>query len=93
MQRKPEFTRSLTCISKYGDEMVIHSDPDSLLLTSISQAKTAFCSFTYERSFFVRYVAPQAVEGNDSRRSRCQLQTKVNKFVHYINKSIYCIIY
>ncbi|PAV20230.1 cell cycle checkpoint control rad9a [Pyrrhoderma noxium] len=71
-----QFTRSLTCISKYGDELVIHSDPDALLLTSMSQAKTAFCSFTYERSFFVRYVAPQAVEGNDIGRLRCQLQTK-----------------
>ncbi|KAH8108884.1 Rad9-domain-containing protein [Phellopilus nigrolimitatus] len=86
------FTRALTCIAKYGDEMILHAGPDTLVLTSMNQPKTAFCSFTYGRTFFQRYAlaqpqtqtkgsaaGPSRSGGQDSQEERvlkCQLQTK-----------------
>ncbi|KAI5119131.1 hypothetical protein M0805_005737 [Coniferiporia weirii] len=54
------FTKALSCISRYGDEMIIHAGPDSLVLTSMNQPKTAFCSITYSRTFFRRYSIAQS---------------------------------
>lgn len=88
------FTKALACVAKYGDEMLIHSKVDSLVLTSMNQAKSAFCSFTFNRAFFQKYaVQPvnsqdrtagpsrsniRSKNNMDSEVLRCQLQTKVN---------------
>ncbi|KAF9484428.1 hypothetical protein BDN70DRAFT_825463 [Pholiota conissans] len=49
------FTRALTCISKYGDEVSIHATSDSLSFSATNSSKSAFCLFKYDKQFFSRY--------------------------------------
>ncbi|KAF9447953.1 hypothetical protein P691DRAFT_760339 [Macrolepiota fuliginosa MF-IS2] len=49
------FTKALTCLARYGDELTICAYPDSLSLSATNSAKSAFCRFKYEKEFFSRY--------------------------------------
>ncbi|KAH0588858.1 hypothetical protein H2248_004650 [Termitomyces sp. 'cryptogamus'] len=49
------FTKALTCLSKYGDELSMYATPDSLSLSGTNSSKSAYCRFKYEKSFFSRY--------------------------------------
>ncbi|KAI0954118.1 hypothetical protein AcV7_007440 [Taiwanofungus camphoratus] len=48
-------TRSLTCLSRYGDEMTIYATPEILALSSTNSSKSAYCRFKYSKQFFSRY--------------------------------------
>ncbi|EIN09554.1 hypothetical protein PUNSTDRAFT_133340 [Punctularia strigosozonata HHB-11173 SS5] len=50
------FTRALTCLSKYGDDLNIYASPDKLALTTTNSSRTAHTSVTYGRRYFTRYV-------------------------------------
>ncbi|KAG5647049.1 hypothetical protein DXG03_001419 [Asterophora parasitica] len=49
------FTKALTCLSKYGDELSIYATSDSLALSATNSSKSAYCRFKYERLFFSKY--------------------------------------
>ena len=41
--------------------MIIHAGPEGLALSALNLAKTAYCSFTYRKSFFQKYVPSRSV--------------------------------
>lgn len=49
------FTKGVTCLSKYGDEMYIFASAECLILSATNTAETSFCRFQYSRIFFTRY--------------------------------------
>lgn len=49
------FTRALTCLLKYGDDLTIYAAPDSLSLSATNSSLSAYSRFRYERQFFVNY--------------------------------------
>ncbi|KAI0063981.1 hypothetical protein BV25DRAFT_1801221 [Artomyces pyxidatus] len=49
------FTRALTCLSKYGDDLSIYATPDTLSLSTTNSSLSAYCRFRYGRQFFVKY--------------------------------------
>ncbi|KAF7782179.1 hypothetical protein Agabi119p4_1555 [Agaricus bisporus var. burnettii] len=50
------FTRALTCLSRYGDELTICAHPHSLSISATNSAKSAYCRFKYDKEFFSRYT-------------------------------------
>ncbi|KLO17135.1 hypothetical protein SCHPADRAFT_994599 [Schizopora paradoxa] len=49
------FTKALTCLSKYGENITIRASQDSLSLSSLNSSHSAYCNFKYNRDFFQRY--------------------------------------
>ena len=49
------FTKSLTCLSRYGDDIVIRARPDALFLTATNSSKSAFCRVKLMSEFFNKY--------------------------------------
>ncbi|TFY53994.1 hypothetical protein EVG20_g9883, partial [Dentipellis fragilis] len=49
------FTRALTCLSKYGDDLTIYATPDALSLSATNTSLSAYSRFRYSRAFFVKY--------------------------------------
>ncbi|KAF9010669.1 Rad9-domain-containing protein [Cyathus striatus] len=49
------FTKALTCLSKYGDELTVHATPDFFSLSATNSSKSAYCRFKYDKQFFSRY--------------------------------------
>jgi len=49
------FTKGVTCLSRYGDEMYIFASPEYLILSATNTAETSYCRFQYSRMFFNRY--------------------------------------
>ncbi|KAG7446334.1 uncharacterized protein BT62DRAFT_968065 [Guyanagaster necrorhizus] len=49
------FTKALTCISRYGDELTLNATPECLSLSATNSSKSAYCRFKYERQFFQKY--------------------------------------
>lgn len=49
------FSRALTCLSKYGDDLVIHADTEYLSLSTTNSSLSAYCRFKYSKRFFSRY--------------------------------------
>ncbi|KAI0272404.1 Rad9-domain-containing protein [Gloeopeniophorella convolvens] len=49
------FTRALTCMSKYSEELSIGATPDSISFSATNTSLSAYCRFSYDRSFFIRY--------------------------------------
>ncbi|KAF8871256.1 Rad9-domain-containing protein [Gymnopilus junonius] len=47
--------KSLTCLSKYGDELSIYATPEFLSFSSTNSSKSAYCRFKYDKQFFSRY--------------------------------------
>ncbi|KAA1469006.1 hypothetical protein DENSPDRAFT_552806 [Dentipellis sp. KUC8613] len=80
------FTRALTCLSKYGDDLTIYATPDALSLSATNTSLSAYSRFRYSRAFFVKYsVGAQAprtglfaddVAGADVQTVTGQLLTK-----------------
>jgi hypothetical protein len=50
------FTRALTCLSKYGDEVTICASPDGLALTATNSSLSAYCRVTYGGQYFTHYT-------------------------------------
>jgi hypothetical protein len=49
------FTKALTCLSKYGDELAIYATPQNLTFSATNSSKSAYSRFKYENKFFSRY--------------------------------------
>ena len=49
------FTKGVTCLSRYGDEMYIFAAAEYLVLSATNTAETSYCRFQYSRMFFTRY--------------------------------------
>lgn len=49
------FTKGMTCLSRYGDEMYMLATPEYLMLSATNVAETSYCRFQYSRIFFTRY--------------------------------------
>lgn len=49
------FTKSLTCLSRYGDDIVIRARADALFLTATNSSKSAFCRVKLTAEFFNTY--------------------------------------
>ena len=57
-----KFTAAVTCLGKVGRDLYWSFDPmDGLTLSSLNEAKSAFCKFHFEPGFFQRCSAPQGV--------------------------------
>jgi len=49
------FTKALTCLQKYGDELSVYATPEFLSFSATNSSKSAYCRFKYEKRFFSRY--------------------------------------
>ncbi|KAJ7262222.1 Rad9-domain-containing protein [Mycena haematopus] len=49
------FTRALTCLSRYGEDLAIVATPESISLSTTNSSKSAYCRFKYGRQFFSKY--------------------------------------
>ncbi|KAH7927158.1 hypothetical protein BV22DRAFT_1061582 [Leucogyrophana mollusca] len=49
------FLRALTCLSKYGDELVIHADSNYFSLSATNSSLSAYCRFKFSKRFFSKY--------------------------------------
>ncbi|KAI6121671.1 Rad9-domain-containing protein [Pisolithus sp. B1] len=68
------FSRALTCLSRYGDDLVIHADAEHLSLSTTNSSLSAYCRFKYSKRFFSRYRV-----GNDLNRDRASSGTVVEE--------------
>ncbi|KAF8972991.1 Rad9-domain-containing protein [Flammula alnicola] len=59
------FTKALTCLSKYGDELSIYATPEFLSLSATNSSKSAYCRFKYDRHFFSKYRLGAPKDGWD----------------------------
>ncbi|KAF9464941.1 Rad9-domain-containing protein [Collybia nuda] len=50
------FTKSLNCLSRYGEELTIYATPETFSLSATNLSKSAYCRFKYEKQFFSKYV-------------------------------------
>ncbi|TFK44246.1 Rad9-domain-containing protein [Crucibulum laeve] len=60
------FTKALTCLSKYGDELTIYATLDTLSLSATNSSKSAYCRFKYENQFFSKYRLRPGQQSGDS---------------------------
>lgn len=93
------FTKAITCLSKYGDELSIYATSESLSLSATNSSKSAYCRFKYDSPFFSKYRVgtPQAMTDweNDGEKSLSvtgQLLTKVSYQSCYIGSFSYSAI-
>ena len=49
------FTKGVTCLSRYGDEMYMFAATEYLMLSATNVAETSYSRFQYSRVFFTRY--------------------------------------
>ncbi|KAJ8587447.1 hypothetical protein M405DRAFT_863720 [Rhizopogon salebrosus TDB-379] len=49
------FIRALTCLSRYGDDLVIYANSEYLSFSATNSSLSAYCRFKYGRRFFSRY--------------------------------------
>ncbi|KAF8210184.1 Rad9-domain-containing protein, partial [Mycena galopus ATCC 62051] len=49
------FTRALTCLSRYGEDLAVYATPESISLSTTNSSKSAYCRFKYGRQFFSKY--------------------------------------
>ncbi|KZV96348.1 hypothetical protein EXIGLDRAFT_714543 [Exidia glandulosa HHB12029] len=70
------FSKALTCLSKYGDELTIRVLPEGLELSTINSSKSAYANVRLLPGLFEQYIVPNTagVDGDDV--LGC-LQTKV----------------
>ena len=55
MLESPAFTKGVTCLSRYGDEMYMFAAAEYLILSATNVAETSYSRFQYSRVFFTRY--------------------------------------
>ncbi|KAG8746836.1 hypothetical protein FRC10_003358 [Ceratobasidium sp. 414] len=77
------FTKGLTCIARYGDELCIHATSEQLTLCATNSSKSAYCGIKFLPEFFdlYRVGAPtdawsMTPEGGEERTVRGQLLVK-----------------
>lgn len=57
------FIRALTCLSRYGDDLVLHADAQHVTLSATNSSLSAYCRFRYGRMYFSRYRVGGGVNG------------------------------
>ena len=57
------FTRALSCMSKYSEELFINAMPNSVSFSATNASLSAYCRFTYDRSFFAKFNIGNEVMG------------------------------
>ncbi|KAK7686260.1 hypothetical protein QCA50_010480 [Cerrena zonata] len=70
-----QLIRILTCLSKYGDDLIILASPDRLLLHTTNLSQTAYGRIIYSKHFFSRYRVDQPLR-DDGYTVDGQLSTK-----------------
>ncbi|RDX50973.1 hypothetical protein OH76DRAFT_1379988 [Lentinus brumalis] len=58
-------TRALTCLSKFGEEVILVATPETLALSSTNSSNSAYGRFKYPRSFFSKYRVDAALVDDD----------------------------
>ncbi|KIJ61309.1 hypothetical protein HYDPIDRAFT_42715 [Hydnomerulius pinastri MD-312] len=81
------FVRALTCLSRYGDDLVIHADSEHLTLSVTSSSLSAYCRFRYGRMFFSRWRVgsaggTQSGEGNEEVKGQLLAKTLLSILKH-----------
>ncbi|KAF8444547.1 Rad9-domain-containing protein [Boletus edulis BED1] len=59
------FIRALTCLSRYGDDLVLYADAQHFTMSATNSSLSAYCRFMYGRMFFSRYRVGGGVNGTD----------------------------
>ncbi|KIK67139.1 hypothetical protein GYMLUDRAFT_238472 [Collybiopsis luxurians FD-317 M1] len=49
------FTRALSCLSRYGEDLCIYASAETLSLFCTNSSKSAYCRFKFSHEFFSRY--------------------------------------
>lgn len=62
-QPQQAFIRALTCLSRYGDDLVLHADAQHVTLSATNSSLSAYCRFRYGRMYFSRYRVGGGVNG------------------------------
>ncbi|KAG8729766.1 hypothetical protein FRC12_020743, partial [Ceratobasidium sp. 428] len=77
------FTKGLTCIARYGDELCIHATSEQLTLCATNSSKSAYCGIKFLPEFFDLYRVGTPTdawgmtpEGGEERTVRGQLLVK-----------------
>jgi len=70
------FIRALTCLSRYGDDVVISANPEHLSLSATNSSLSAYCCFKYGRRFFSRYKFRDGVAQDGVQDVKGQLLAK-----------------
>ncbi len=60
-----DLTRALTCLSKFGEEVILVATPETLALSSTNSSNSAYGRFKYPRSFFSKYRVDAALVDDD----------------------------
>ncbi|KAI0640814.1 Rad9-domain-containing protein [Trametes meyenii] len=70
--------RALTCLSKYGDELVMIATHETFALSSTNQSQSAYGRFKYPKSFFSRYRLEEGATNDhfDEPTVTCQIITR-----------------
>ena len=71
--------KALTCLAKYGDDVVMYTTPESLTFSATNTTASAYCRFRYNRPFFSRFHA-QPTRENDTLGPQGQVNAKVSLF-------------
>ncbi|KAG2145992.1 Rad9-domain-containing protein [Suillus bovinus] len=70
------FIRALTCLSRYGDDVVISANPEHFSLSATNSSLSAYCCFKYGRRFFSRYKFRDGVAQDSVQDVKGQLLAK-----------------
>lgn len=62
----PDFTRAITCLTKFGDDIDFVITPALLKLSTVNSARSAFCVFNFEPGFFSTFVVGNAASNGFS---------------------------
>ncbi|KIJ18756.1 hypothetical protein PAXINDRAFT_161563 [Paxillus involutus ATCC 200175] len=76
------FIRALTCFSRYGDDLVIYADSESLTLSATNSSLSAYCRFRYGKMFFSRYKVGNGVNGDEDVKGQLLAKTLLSILKH-----------
>ena len=92
--RTAAFTRTLTCLLKYGDDLTIYAAPDSLSLSATNSSLSAYSRFRYERQFFVNYsVGEKRVNSGSFARDVEEVQIVTGQLLTKAGTSLYASMF
>ncbi|KAJ3762382.1 Rad9-domain-containing protein [Lentinula raphanica] len=77
------FTRALTCLSRYGEELCIYASSETLSLFCTNSSKSAYCRFKFNKEFFSRYRVGDPAKGtNDSAMGQLMAKSLLSILKH-----------
>ena len=80
------FSKSLNCLSKYGDELSIYATSEFLSLSATNSSKSAYSRFKYDKPFFSRYrLGVSQTINNDMNDGVHQLQSVTGQIMTKVN--------